>query len=114
MCRGAVTARIAAVLPVRYAPGRSAGMLADAVVPISYAVKGGRPCHAAAAVQDRRARERRRAGPSLQALMLVFLHDHARCLWRHAAMPPPTRLAVVPSGQGRPGAHPLLRLLVRR
>jgi hypothetical protein len=26
-------------------------------------------------------------------------------------MPPPTRLAVVPSGQGRPGAHPLLGLL---
>jgi hypothetical protein len=87
-------------------------MLADAVVPVSYAVKGGG--HAA------RLRSYKTdttgaaaAGASLQALMLVFLHDHAACIWRYAAMPAPTRLAVVPSGQGRPGPHPLLGLLSR-
>ena len=85
------------------------GPSTDAVVPVSYAVKGGR--HAA----DLWLYKSDMAGASaarafLQALLLVFLRDHARCVWQYAAMPPPTRVAVVPSGQGRPGAHPLLSL----
>ncbi|MGH3284373.1 MAG: hypothetical protein ACRDPD_06765, partial [Streptosporangiaceae bacterium] len=36
---------------------------------------------------------------------------HGPCVWRQAAMPPPTHLAVVPTGCGRPGPHPLLRLV---
>jgi hypothetical protein len=43
--------------------------------------------------------------------MLAFLHDHGGCVWRHAAMPPPGRVAVVPTGSGRPGPHPLLGLI---
>jgi hypothetical protein len=86
------------------------GLLADAVVPISYAVKGtafaedlwryksGSPPAASARV------------PVL-AVALAFLHDHRACVWRHAAMPPPSRVAVVPSGSGRPGPHPLLGLI---
>jgi hypothetical protein len=86
-------------------------MLADTVVPISYAVKG--EGHAARLrLYKTDAPGAAAAGAALQALMLVFLHDHAPCIWRTAAMPPPTRLAVVPSGQGRPGAHPLLGLLL--
>jgi hypothetical protein len=85
------------------------GMLADAVVPVSYAVKGGR--HAAALRSYKSDVPEAAARASLRALLLVFLRDHGRCIWRHAAMPPPTRLAVVPGGQGRPGAHPLLTLL---
>ena len=87
------------------APGR----LADVVVPISYALRGGahatrlrlyKSGHPGAAA----------AGAVLRAVLLTFLRDHGSCLWRHAAMPAPTSLAVVPSGQGRPGPHPLLGL----
>lgn len=85
------------------------GLVADAVVPISYAVRGtafaddlwryksGRACSTSA----------RR---SLLSLLLAFLDDHAACIWRTVATPAPDRLAVVPSGTGRPGPHPLLAL----
>ena len=85
------------------------GLLADAVVPISYAVKG---TAFAASLW------RYKSGPvpspaaqtSVLALLLAFLHDHGTCVWRHAGMPAPGRLAVVPTGCGRPGPHPLLAL----
>jgi hypothetical protein len=48
---------------------------------------------------------------SLLALLLIFLADHGRCVWRSSGMPPPGLLAVVPTGAGRPGPHPLLRLV---
>jgi hypothetical protein len=83
-----------------------AGLLADAVVPISYALRGGRlagdlrsyksPVADAAAARAR-----------LRALLLVFLRDHGECVWREAGMPGPGLTAVVPSGRGRPGPHPL-------
>jgi hypothetical protein len=83
--------------------------LADAVVPVCYAVKGTgfaadlwRYKSGPAASPDART--------SLLALLLVFLHDHGACVWRHAGMPGPGRLAVVPTGCGRPGPHPLLAL----
>ena len=86
------------------------GLLADAVVPISYAVKG-TPLAAdlwrykswpAPSVSAQR---------SLLVLLLTFLHDHGRCVWRHAGMRAPDRLAVVPTGCGRPEPHPLLELV---
>jgi hypothetical protein len=51
------------------------------------------------------------ARASILALMLAFLTDHGPCVWQRAGMPPPDRLAVVPTGAGRPGPHPLLRLV---
>jgi len=85
------------------------GLLADAVVPISYAVKG-----TPFAEDLWRYKASRGLGMSargtLQALLLAFLGDHAGCVWRRADMPGPDRLAVVPSGVGRPGPHPLLAL----
>jgi hypothetical protein len=82
------------------------GLLADVVVPVSYAVRGTPFAHAL---------WRYKAGQGLAegllALLLVFLHDHGTCIWQRAGLPGPDRLAVVPSGQGRPGAHPLLRLI---
>jgi hypothetical protein len=85
--------------------------LADAVVPVSYAVKG-----TAFAARLWRYKSWRAPDPgaraALLALLLAFLHDHGRCVWRHAGMPPPGRLAVVPTGCGRPGPHPLLELSV--
>src|SRR5262249_33075944 len=76
------------------------GLLADAVAPISYAVKG-----TAFAAGLRRSKSWRSpalaARPSLLALLLTFLHDHGGCVWRPAGMPAPGRLAVVPTGCGR-------------
>ena len=86
------------------------GLLADAVVPISYAIKG-------TALADDLWRYKSWPAPaasaraSVLALLLTFLADHGACVRRHAAMPPPTRLAVVPTGAGRPGPHPLLGLI---
>ena len=47
----------------------------------------------------------------LRALLLAFLNDHGGCIWRRAGMPSPDLLAVVPTGFGRPGPHPLLGLV---
>ena len=96
-------------------------LLADAVVPISYAIKGTpfadhlwryksaptpAPAPTPALVPTSAS-----AGASVLALLLAFLTDHGRCVWQRAGMPPPDRLAVVPTGAGRPGPHPLLRLV---
>lgn len=86
------------------------GLLADAVVPVSYAVRG-------TALADDLWRYKSWPVPAASArvrvlaLLLAFLHDHGACVWRHAAMPPPGRFAVVPAGSGRPGPHPLLELV---
>jgi hypothetical protein len=90
--------------------GSAPGLLADAVAPVAYAPKGshlatdlwlyksGRPGGAAARV-------------ALRAMLLVFLHDHGEHLWQRAGMAAPTHACVVPSGRGRPGAHPLQALV---
>jgi hypothetical protein len=107
------------------------GLLADAVVPISYAIKGTpyatrlwrykstlipapaltptppSPLPVATPVPVTVASDR----AAILALLLVFLADHGPCVWRHAGMPPPDCFAVVPTGAGRPGPHPLLRLV---
>jgi hypothetical protein len=85
------------------------GLLADAVVPISYAISG-TPFADDLWRYKSPAAPSAPAGTSLLALLLAFLSDHGSCVWRHAVMPPPDRLAVVPTGCGRPGPHPLLRL----
>lgn len=109
VCRGPARSGFARC----YQCGRHAlmapGLLADAVVPVCYAVKG------TAFAADL---WRYKSGPapspaartSLLAFLLVFLHDHGGCVWRQAGMPGPGRLAVVPTGCGRPGPHPLLEL----
>jgi hypothetical protein len=88
------------------------GLLADAVAPVAYAVKGsplardlwlykaGRPESAA-------------AGSRLLLLLLVFLHDHGSWAWRQAGMDRPSHACVVPSGRGRAGPHPLQALAAR-
>ena len=84
-------------------------MLADAVAPVAYAVKGsllardlwlykaGRPGSGA-------------AGSRLLLLLLAFLHDHGSRVWRQAGMARPSHACVVPSGHGRAGPHPLRAL----
>jgi hypothetical protein len=94
------------------------GLLASAVLPVAYAVKGSAharrlwvyksaaPGAAAGAAAARRA---------LAVLLLVFLREHGPCLWRAAGWDGvpgagPTHAAVVPSGRGRAGPHPLRAL----
>ena len=82
------------------------GLLADVVVPVSYAMKGGELAHNLWVYKSALAG----AGPAqaaLLALLLVFLRDHGSCVWRLAGGRAPTHLAVVPSTRGRPGPHPL-------
>jgi hypothetical protein len=85
------------------------GWLADLVVPISYSPRGGahytRLCRYKSGPPDPEARA------LLRALLLTFLREHGPCVWSRIGPRPPARLAVVPSGQGRPGPHPLAGLL---
>lgn len=86
------------------------GALADVVVPIAFAPKGSPLAQMLWRYKSDRAgaQEARRV---LRALLLVFLHDHGRCVWPPAAMPVPSHVAVVPSGRARAGPHPLRRLV---
>jgi endonuclease-3 len=88
------------------------------VVPVGYAPKGSRLARQLwqyKAGQDRAGQDgagRAAARRELRALLLVFLRDHGPCVWRAAAMPPPSHVAVVPSGRARPGPHPLAALIM--
>jgi hypothetical protein len=88
---------------------RARGLLADAVVPVSYALKTGQLAHDLWAYKSALACAGP-AGAALRALLLVFLRDHCGCIWRLAGGGRPTHLAVVPSVRGRPGPHPLQAL----
>jgi predicted amidophosphoribosyltransferase len=116
------------------------GSLADVVAPVSYAMRGTAFALALArykSTQDKPAQNQsaqyqsaqyqsaqyqsaqnqsgqRDEAEALLALLLAFLRDHGPCVWRQADMPAPGLLAVVPSGWGRQGTHPLLRLVAPR
>jgi hypothetical protein len=109
VCRGPVRAGFARCYQCARHDLLGHGLLADVVVPVCYAVKG---TEFAAALWRYKSEPEPSpsAGTLLLTLLLTFLHDHGPCAWRHAGMPRPGRLAVVPSGCGRPGPHPLLRL----
>jgi hypothetical protein len=52
------------------------------------------------------------AAARLREALAAFLRDKGDALWREAGMNAgPSAVAVVPSGQGRPGAHPLLSIV---
>ncbi len=90
------------------------GLLADVVLPVAFAVKGGP--HARDLWQYKSARPRdaqasTAAARRLRALLLVFLRDHGPCAWLAAGRPGPTHLAVVPTGRGRADTHPLRALV---
>ena len=110
-CRGPVQAGFARCYQCDLAHARCAGLLADVVAPVAYAVKGGRlagdlwryKSGAAGATE---------AGARLTAMLARFLHEHSDQVWRAAGMAVgPELAAIVPSGQGRPGPHPLLGIV---
>lgn len=87
------------------------GLLADAVAPIAYAVKGGELARDLrwykSARQDASEPRKRLAG-----MLAGFLREHGGDIWLAAGMTGgPAAVAVVPSGQGRPGTHPLLEVV---
>jgi hypothetical protein len=109
VCRGPVRPGFARCYQCHRHALLGPALLADAVVPISYAIKG-------TPFADHLWRYKSVPTPawaraSVLALLLAFLTDHGPCVWQRAGMPPPGRLAVVPTGAGRPGPHPLLRLV---
>jgi hypothetical protein len=106
-CSGPVEAGFAQCYQCDVAAGQAGGLLADVVAPAGYAVKGGR------LAADLRLYKSSRPGAAdaaarLRALLSAFLCDQGSRVWQAAGMPGgPAVIAVVPSGQGRPGAHPL-------
>jgi len=116
VCRGPVRPGFARCYQCDRHARLGPALLADTVVPVSYAIKG-------TPFADHLWRYKSVSAPSssaptsasaralVLALLLAFLTDHGPCVWQRASMPPPDRLAVVPTGAGRPGPHPLLRLV---
>jgi hypothetical protein len=86
------------------------GLLADVVAPVAFAPKGSRLATDLWLYKSPRPGAGQ-AGAELRALLLVFLHDHGRRVWRQAGMTAPTHVCVVPSCRGRAGPHPLRALL---
>ena len=100
-CRGPAQPGYTRCFQCRLHAESAPGSLADVVVPVGYAPKGSRLARQLwqyKAGQDRAGRAAARR--ELRALLLVFLRDHGPCVWRAAAMPPPSHVAVVPSGRG--------------
>jgi len=108
VCRGPVAASFSRCYQCERHWQAAGDWLADAVMPIAYAVKGG---------QFATDLWRYKAGDHvaverLRAVLRDFLRDHGSCAWRAAGMTaPPGHVAVVPSGQGRAQPHPLALLV---
>jgi hypothetical protein len=91
----------------------ASGSVADLVVPVAFAIKGGPYARSLWQYKSTRLTAAVAASHAtiLRAMLLVFLRDHGPCLWRGAGMARPSHLAVVPTARGRPGTHPLVALL---
>lgn len=89
-------------------------LLADAVAPIGYAVRGEPLAGDLRRYKSERAAaaEVAAAADRLREMLGAFLADRGRSVWAAAGMGGgPSAVAVVPSGQGRLGAHPLVGLV---
>jgi hypothetical protein len=94
--------------------GQAGGLLADAVAPIGYAVRGEPLADDLRRYKSERAAaaEVAAAAARLREMLGAFLADRGGSVWAGAGMSGgPSAVAVVPSGQGRPGAHPLVGLV---
>jgi hypothetical protein len=85
-------------------------MLADVVAPVARAPKGGEFARDLW-VYKSASPDAAGAGRALLVSLLVYLHDHGPSVWLRGGMSGPTHACVVPSGRGRPGPHPLYRLV---
>jgi hypothetical protein len=81
------------------------------VAPIAHAVRGGQLAGDLWQYKSDRAGAAESAA-RLREMLAAYLRDHGGSVWRAAGMAAgPQSVAVVPSGRGRPGGHPLLGLV---
>ncbi len=107
-CRGPAGAGFARCYQCGLALSQAGALLADAVAPVGLAVRGGPLADALRRYKSERAEGAPEAAARLRELLAGFLRDDGGALWREAGMRAgPSAVAVVPSGRGRPGAHPL-------
>jgi hypothetical protein len=110
-CRGPTPVGLARCYQCDLALSQAGELLADAVAPIGYAVRGGRLAGDLWRYKSDRAGAAQSA-ERLRELLAVYLRDQGASVWAAAGMAAaPDLAAVVPSGQGRPGGHPLLGLV---
>ena len=114
-CRGPTGAGFARCYQCELALSQAAGLLADTVAPIGYAVRGGQlagDLHRYKSDRFARTPEAAAATARLRGMLAAFLADYGNSVWAAAEMPAgPAAVAVVPSGQGRPGVHPLVSMV---
>lgn len=107
-CRGPAGAGFARCYQCGLALSQAGGLLADAVAPVGLAVRGGPLADDLRRYKSDRTEGAPEAAARLRELLAGFLRDDSGALWREAGMRAgPSAVAVVPSGRGRPGAHPL-------
>jgi hypothetical protein len=107
-CRGPAGAGFARCYQCGLALSQAGGLLADAVAPVGVAVRGGPLAEDLRRYKSDHAAGAPEAAARLRELLAGFLRDEGGALWREAGMSGgPSAVAVVPSGRGRPGAHPL-------
>jgi hypothetical protein len=88
------------------------GLLADVVAPTGYAVRGGQLAKDLRRYKSDRGDQAVAAAGRLRERLAAFLAEQGRAVWEAGRMTAgPGAVAVVPSGQGRPGAHPLVSLV---
>ena len=93
------------------AHARCGRLLADVIAPVAYAVKGGRLAGDLWRYKSGTPGAAE-AGARLAAMLAEYLREHGDQVWRAAGMAAaPELVAAVPSGQGRPGPHPLLGIV---
>jgi hypothetical protein len=109
VCRGPVLVGHACCYQCEIHRRVAGSLLADAVMPIGYAVKGS---GLASDLWRYKACDDVAAAARLGAMLRDFQRDHGDCVRRAAGMTTaPSRVAIVPTGQGRPGRHPLAGLV---
>jgi hypothetical protein len=110
-CRGPTPVGLARCYQCGLALDQAGELLADAVAPIAYAVRGDRLARDLWRYKSDGAGAAESAG-RLREMLDVYLRDHGESVWTAAGMAgAPPLAAVVPSGQGRPGGHPLVGLV---
>jgi hypothetical protein len=111
-CRGPTAVGLARCYQCDLARSQAGELLADAVAPIAYAVRGGQLAGDLWLYKTDRAGAAESA-TRLRVMLAAYLADHGKSVWSAAGMAAaPGAAAVVPSGRGRPGGHPLPGLVL--